>query len=256
MIMRCKNCGWENADNFTKCEKCNVSYNEVISAENNSPVSKKKSSDEIEPKKTTKCCTECGYPIGMIEKKCPQCGHVFVCDKQDLPDEEEELLPCESPLPPIKTPDILAAVEKKCVYCNSSVAESARFCINCGVSLSNKNQRETMIPWAIAEAVQTPKCTLTFLSRDGNPTNDSSLRFSGNIIQLNRGNTEPGNQTITSKIQAELSFENDKWYLQDKSALRSTYIYADEKIELRQGDVIVLGNRLFEFNYDSDNLSN
>ena len=250
--MRCKNCGWENPDNNVKCEKCNVLYSDIISEENNAQALKKKSSDEMGPKKTAKCCPECGYPVGKVDKKCPQCGHVLNFNKQGSPVEEGEVLSHEPPpLSPIITPDIPAPVEKKCVYCQSPVTASARFCINCGVSLANKNKnkRETMIPWAPAEDIQTPKCSLTFLSKDGNPTNDSSLRFSGNLIQLNRGNTEPGNQTITSKIQAELSFENDKWYLQDKSALKSTYIYVGEKIILKPGDIIVMGNRLFEFNY-------
>jgi hypothetical protein len=163
--------------------------------------------------------------------------------------------------PPVKPyqatpPNLPETAVKVCDYCKSPVTESARFCINCGMSLINdkKNQRETVIPWLHAEQVQMPKCSLTTLSRSGEPGSDSLLRFSGNVIQLNRGNTDPGNQTITSKIQAELCFENDKWFIQDKSVLKTTYIYAGNKTELKSGDIIVLGNRLFQFDCDTENI--
>ena len=53
--------------------------------------------------------------------------------------------------------------------------------------------------------------------------------------------------TITSKEQAALTYENKKWYLQDRSEQKTTFVYTTEKIELKPGDIIVLGNRRFEF---------
>lgn len=255
--MRCKSCGWENPMNNDQCEKCHTPLNEAVSEANNPPAQERYSSDRIEPKHTTKCCPKCGYPVGKVESKCPQCRHILnnTSEEQEEPAHYEMPPPQTPAVPPIQTSDVPKTAEKNCVYCNSPVSESARFCINCGVSFMNekKTHSETMMPWLLAE-VQTPKCSLTFITRDNEPANDASLRFSGNVIQLNRGNTEPANQTITSKIQAELCFENDQWYLQDKSELKTTYIYAGQKTELKSGDIIVLGNRLFEFNCDSANL--
>ena len=254
--MRCNSCGWVNPMNNDKCDKCNTPLNETMNEANDAPAQEKQFFDSIEPKETTKCCPECGYPVGKIEKKCPQCRHIFN-NNQDTSEEKEEAV-CyeEPPLPHTKTPDIPKTGVKNCAFCNSPISETARFCINCGVSLVNekKKQNATMMPWLHTE-IQTPKCSLAFIPRDGEPTNDASLRFSGNVIQLNRGNTEPANQTITSKIQAELRFENDQWYIQDKSDLKTTYIYAGEKTALKSGDIIVIGNRLFEFNSDSVDLS-
>jgi RNA polymerase subunit RPABC4/transcription elongation factor Spt4 len=228
---------------------------------NDQPSVEKSSSDKFDPRKTAKGCPECGYPIRMMDKNCPQCGHEFSYEKQDVPVEKEPAKSCEVqppvPVAPVQGQDNPELAEKACVYCKSSVPETAHFCPNCGVPLANEHKKsdETVMPWIVADQVQTPECSLTFVPRDAEPQNVSTICFSGNLIQLSRGNTEPSNQTITSKVQAELSFENDKWYIQDKSALRTTYIYAGEKIELKQGDVIVLGNRLFEFNCDSKNPS-
>jgi len=331
--MRCKSCGWVNSIKNASCEKCNTPLNEARREANNPSVAQEKQSAGSEPKKTTKCCPECGYPVREPEKECPECRFVFGQNKQDRPAKiaspplpqssqlpqspEFPPLPQSSQLPqspelpplpqasqslqspqfrqspqssqfrqsqqlqqaqaqtPVQVTDYMSAQShapdqapdqasdqppappktgmKYCTFCNSPIAETARFCINCGVSFVHEKKRhsDTIMPWLQAE-IQTPKCSLSFVSKDGAPVDDAALRFSGNVIQLNRGNTEPGNPTITSKIQAELSFENGQWHIQDKSALKTTYIYAGEKVALKSGDIIVLGNRLFAFDSDSE----
>lgn len=57
----------------------------------------------------------------------------------------------------------------------------------------------------------------------------SPLVFSGEEIILNRDNTDEGNMTITSKEQAVLTYENKKWYLQDRSEQKTTFVYTTEK---------------------------
>jgi len=243
--MRCKNCGWENPANNAKCEKCNAPIKDSASepVDNNS-------SGKFDLKKTAKGCPECGYPIRDAEKTCPHCGYIFVSEKQEAPAYKEPAPQIEQQSVPEQAPDIPKSVEKICPFCKAAVAETAHYCSNCGVSLTNerKNLDGTIKPWVDADnQIQTPECSLTIISSDEESKKHSSLRFSGDVIQLNRGNTEPANQTITSKTQAELSFDNGKWYLQDKSALKTTYIYAGDKVELKPGDVIMLGNRSFKF---------
>ena len=172
-------------------------------------------------------CKNCGWvnPARMDDISCPNCGWKFGNEQQE-PSAVDEEKPADEQQP---APDPKPDVDQK------------------EIRPLNEN---TLTPWMPSEKVKirTPECSLSFVKKEGEPFNDISLRFSGNQIQLNRGNTDPGNQTITSKVQAELSFENDKWYLQDKSVLKTTYIYAGEKKELKPGDIIVLGNKLFEFN--------
>ena len=74
------------------------------------------------------------------------------------------------------------------------------------------------------------------------------MRLSGDRIILNRANTDPANNTITSGEQAELTFENGAWYICDKSYQKTTYVHASRKMKLEKGDIIILGNRRFEFN--------
>ena len=74
------------------------------------------------------------------------------------------------------------------------------------------------------------------------------MKYEGDTITLNRANTEPENRTITSKEQAEITFENGRWFLKNCSELNTTYIQVSRKIEIFPDDVIVLGDRRFKFN--------
>ena len=259
--MRCKNCGWVNPSNNAKCEKCNVPLTGSLGEPE---LPEKPSAGNVEPKETAKGCPGCGYPVRAGETACPRCGCLLDKEIQDIPVVEEEKpqkdqpskdqQPATEPKPFTEEP-----ARKICDLCKESVPETAKFCPNCGASFtkeSKKIEEGTINPWMPSEQVhiQHPECTLKVVSKDGEQVNDALLRFSGNVIHLNRGNTEPGNQTITSKVQAELIFENNKWYLRDKSVLKTTYIYAGEKKELKPEDIIVLGNRSFEFKYVSENL--
>ncbi|MDR0698438.1 MAG: hypothetical protein LBG28_04340, partial [Tannerella sp.] len=89
--------------------------------------------------------------------------------------------------------------------------------------------------------------TLTLIPDEKEPVAATVLSFSDKRIILNRANTEPGNITITSKEQALLSCENKRWFIEDRSELKTTYLYVSEKTELKPGDIIVLGDRRFLF---------
>ena len=64
---------------------------------------------------------------------------------------------------------------------------------------------------------------------------------------LTRDNTEPGNPSITSKEQALVTFSDGHWYIENRSEQSTTFVLANKKIELHDGDIILLGNRMFEF---------
>ncbi len=71
--------------------------------------------------------------------------------------------------------------------------------------------------------------------------------YEGKEVVLNRDNTDPGNPSITSREQAVITNVDGRWYIEDKSDQKTTFVRAGEKIELHDGDIILLGNRMFEF---------
>ena len=98
------------------------------------------------------------------------------------------------------------------------------------------------------EPVVVPRCSLKPLARAGETEALPAKRdFENAKVILNRQNTDPENFSITSQQQALLTFENGKWYIEDKSAYKTTYIRVTKKTELQNGDIVALGDREFEF---------
>ena len=93
-----------------------------------------------------------------------------------------------------------------------------------------------------------PHCSLKPLAReDEDSARMMKQEYASSEVVLNRQNTEPDNRTITSKQQALLTFENGRWYIEDRSAFKSTFIRVTGKTELHDGDIVAMGDREFEF---------
>jgi len=180
-------------------------------------------------------CNYCGYPVMPGMNNCPNCGKGANRSQQEnrRTTRESELI---------------------CSHCKTSLNPGFAFCPSCGKpqqenqasqSGSKKNQigRQTIRPGKRSH------CTLTLIPEEKEHIAQTTLSFSGDEIILNRENTDPENITITSKEQAILVYENKRWYIQDRSELKTTYIQAAEKVEINPGDIILLGDRQFEFDY-------
>lgn len=242
--MRCKNCGWENPNGSTKCEKCNASLSGAMgngnpqhrhqmhdeSAGLKKTVSEKSafgsnwvSADPVPPK-----CLKCGYPVTFDTKVCPMCGTELVSSSGQSP---------VDPVPESKHP----SGTRKCSKCSAPIFASTKFCPSCGAPV----RPGTVNPW------MTPQngtfCTLKPLAWQSEGIDFNPLSYSGESIVLSRANTDPNNQSITSKEQAELVHEKGAWYIIDRSEHKTTYVHACRKTKLESGDIIILGNRRFEF---------
>ena len=143
-----------------------------------------------------------------------------------------------------------------CRKCGYPIGYGMSSCPNCGTDINGSRDLHTgqkpshsgtVNPWATPQAAGA-SCKLRPLAWENEPEPRRELCFSGTNISLNRANTDPYNTTITSQQQAELTFEGGAWYICDKSAQQTTYVHAGRKTKLEKGDIIILGNRRFEFN--------
>lgn len=221
--MRCKNCGWENPEGSLRCAKCNAALADsapVNSFQESNPAST--------PGANLKGTVKEGQIFGSQVRQSagPDQGHT-------------------------------------CPKCGYPVARNVEMCPNCGTSLSEtpnggrtvtsgyapspgaSAHLGTVNPWLSPQSGTF--CTLKPLPWQGEGVAHSPVSYSGERIVLNRANTDPNNQSITSKEQAELVYENGSWYLEDKSAQETTFIHAGRRVKLETGDIIILGNRRFEF---------
>ena len=239
--MRCRNCGWENPDGETKCEKCHGRLGEATPAHKpTTPVSDRMKStvaegvifSEPSPISSPKTCPKCGYPISEGSTSCPNCNF--------------ELQPAPT-----------AKQKVKCASCDADVEPSAKFCSSCGTPMNvekpqlHRIQRSAM-GTVMGGPVSGPQsknkfCTLKPIAWEGEDVNYNPITYSGDTIVLNRSNTDANNNSITSREQAVLTCEDGEWYIENRSDLRTTFIRVNGRVKLTSGDIIVLGNREFEF---------
>lgn len=272
--MRCKNCGWDNPDGSVKCEKCNSALDSssyVPEVEPSQNVSDYQSAmratvressifgNEVNTPQTDEgeklTCRTCGYPLSGNMQMCPACGTPISRNNNASP------LPQYPPIPnmvaqqmTVREDEVFRHTEnnqnrsiKKCNKCGNPLSENVRFCPNCGSPI--RKMSGTVAAWdSPVMQGEYGFCTLKPIAWARENRDYQPITYSGNEIILNRSNTDPNNQTITSQQQAILTRDGDNWYIEDLSASKSTMLRVGRKMKLEKGDIICLGNRLFEFN--------
>ena len=91
---------------------------------------------------------------------------------------------------------------------------------------------------------------MLFLERVGRPDEASVLlpfTAAGGEVNVGRQALDDNNFTITSRLQASFVFKNNSWWLADKSDLKTTFIQVKEAVELKDGDIVLMGDRRFIF---------
>lgn len=241
--MRCKNCGWENPEGRQNCEKCNTPLQGGNPVSYQAPQSPAASSPQQEVLRGTvhesdvfgsagpaasgsassgmSQCPHCGYPVRPGMDACPNCNEPIA----------------QSPASP-------QAFKPQPPQGNRP-APQAGFAQNPPKAGGNPRYMGTVNPWSKPQ--NSTFCTLRPISWENENIQHEAKTYSGESVELNRANTDPNNQSITSKVQAELTFENGEWYIEDKSTLKTTYLHVARKTKLEDGDIIILGNRQFEF---------
>ena len=212
--MRCNNCGWENPDTNTRCEKCNAPLSGVSSrpayeppvAQNFNKTMNEAAFFPDAGVSAANVCPECGYPMRAGAETCPNCGHGATLRDSD-----------------VRQPQQPAAQ----------------------VHQQPRPAQGTVNPWV--QVAPQAKCTLTPVKQDTEVETPSPQQFKGDRHELNRQNLDADNMTITSKVQALLVCEEGQWYIEDKSNLHTTFIQVNKKTALKDGDVILMGNRQFVF---------
>lgn len=206
-----------------------------------------------QPPKKDSVCPKCGYPMRPDSNKCPNCNFIVggqmektVFDSDETaaqpkyqrhptrqagaaqPESKESGRPAEPVRP----------AERKTDRPQTSTQHAQRF-------------SGTVNPYLQGyEYVPTPTFALRPMSREGElkvpPVQE--LEMEEESLVLNRNNTEPGNPTITSQEQALVSrTEDGRWFIENRSKQGTTFVQANKRTELHDGDVLLLGNRLFEF---------
>lgn len=254
--MRCNNCGWQNPDGVSNCERCGSALNiqnglgaDASNQQNNyrqesaSPLRSTLREtaafgNSVSPENnsgnkvnTNDVCSSCGYSLSPVMNVCPQCG-----TPRSQGQNESSQNSFGNNRQQVHTRN------KQCPKCGADVLQSAKYCPSCGQPLT---MRGTVNAWDDPQGNE--YCSLRPIPWSRENTEYAPISYSGQRIVLNRANTDPNNQSITSREQAVLTNDGKNWYIEDLSDQHSTMIRISRKTKLQSGDIIALGNRLFEF---------
>lgn len=110
-----------------------------------------------------------------------------------------------------------------------------------------RNERGTVNVYTEPGTEDVPAFSLTPVKKVNEPQQRPPVEFKGQEAILNRANVDPDNFSITSRRQASIANIDGKWVLTDLSDQQTTFVHAAPGHELKDGDMILLGNRLFIF---------
>lgn len=232
-------------------------------------------------------CPECGYPLAGEYSSCPNCGADFSGVSEEESAEEKnvqttETQPAEAtPASKVSKKDCknkkkkednlaiqgtvgLSALKKEeaesdedilctCENCGEEISATFQFCPKCGTEVRQRTLQGIHHKKKKEEDEEVPKPTiksefqLTIIPEEDENIEPVAIHFEGAEVMLNRKNTEPDNRTITSKEQAVVFSENGRWFIENRSEYDSTLILAKRKMEIQDGDIIMLGDRRFKF---------
>lgn len=204
------------------------------------------------------CIHSCGYPLLPDMTVCPHCQQ-SVDDLQPVP--------TPSPSPVCKKTEVidLKAAKATTIIRKSDLAADLIPDRPRSVTVSSAEPEVAPIPEP--ETLEVDKRTINpYLKKKkpvaGHPECHCSLQpvvrededivpdknvYETQTVILNRQNTDPKNPSITSRQQARLTFEDGVWYIEDLSSQQTTFVRAGRKTALQDGDIILLGDREFEF---------
>lgn len=240
--MRCRNCGWENDLGALKCDKCNAPLNGSMVDDRQHSHREDEHSEPILNKTVRECDTL--HDTNDNLKKCPNCGYLYSPEMGNCPNcgnSEKSEIHHSSQKSQNNQENQDGERLIKCPVCHEMVPAKFNFCANCGKPF----KMGTVNPWAKPQ--NGASCSLTPIAWEEENITPETIKYSGNSIVLNRDNTDPNNNSITSKEQAVLTHEDGIWYIEDKSQMQTTYLHVSKKTKLEDGAIIILGNRRFIF---------
>lgn len=266
--MRCDYCGWVNENGRTRCVKCN----QILPEQNTTTVqSAREQTEESTTSESSDCkfCTSCGYPIATDVTNCPACN-----------------APIEQPVKQtVANPDIntkatirdvsMAGVAQNMMRTpvNENFSAKMKQTVRDGIGAAaivqevtkesnlqpsapkSEDLRKTVLTVApellndelpkITHCENHWECRLTAVENFDNGNN--IIHIENSPAKLSRKDIGPDNISIDENEHIGIECEDGKWYIENLSANNNTYIRVSRKMELADGDVVVIGNKKYIF---------
>ena len=233
--MRCPKCSWPNPISADTCSHCGSPLSSATICDDSIQSTVMENTEEyyrheketVVPNVTVNdrniICPKCGHPLEIGMKLCPKCSFDVsrYTNREDVSHNN-----CNNQRVGLKQTRIANDDENKRV--------------------PQKPYQGTVNPWMML-AAEEKAFSLKPIKRQNERRDLDTIEHDGDSVVLTRDNTDPGNLTITSQEQAVVEFVDGNWQITDRSNQKTTFVCASNPIIIHDGDIILLGNRLFEF---------
>jgi hypothetical protein len=191
-------------------------------------------------------CHKCGFSNQLNAKDCIKCRTVLVDDGSVAPEARE-------PDPRSKKTIIIGGSDETPWEQLNPVPPQQRIqrnLANHAAANTPANTPNTQRPanaQTVRRVVPDPNfCSLLAMSLDG----QQELRkidLRSNAVSLNRALLDPANNSISRNGHATIYQKDGNWYLENNTAMQTTFIQVKQPVKLTDGDVMLLGDSLFKF---------
>jgi FHA domain len=104
---------------------------------------------------------------------------------------------------------------------------------------------KTVNPYMQAQAKPAKSVVkLTAIAKENETLIGNALVIEDDSTVINRANIDPENPTISGRSHALLEIKNGQVFLSNQTAAETTFVQVRQPMALRNGDVILLGDRL------------
>ena len=193
-----------------------------------------------------------------FEQKSPQS---FATKSEDFDDVEalaarpisrevEKSRPPETSYPPPPPVDPAHKSERKrmttnivCTTCGTIQSGTGFFCTTCGAKLSSVAMRRIKE----REALRPAPPSLRLITEGGQTGDAYALDRQKTTIGRSRADITFPHDGFMSGLHARIVERDGRYYLVDENSRNGTFIRVQEKIELKPGDMLIVGKQVFKF---------
>lgn len=250
--MRCDNCGWNNPEGLTKCQKCNQELKSAPNFNQTIMDPSREQSAPVQQAGESVACEKCGYPLSAGNTYCPNCG-TQVAQASPAPASQNtktvRVLPEE--LLVENRPEALKATVREIPVELLSDSPASKHIDNTKTVRVLPEELLQDEPAAPAPATapaepELPGFKLVPMDNFDGQT-PQALSFSGDKVSVERKDIPGADSSIGEDIQVAFEYENGQWAVSEKEGRPVVYVAASHKVWLQPGDVIVVGNRRYIF---------
>ena len=265
----CTQCGAENQEDGSSCRLClsplQDAEAESLTAALPAEFVKTIQDSSASPSPSQILCELCSASNEQSYKFCQECGAHLANAAAAAAEQQVRVLPSQAQTPPM--PPVPPAADPKprrprqaghndhykttpaghlvfaCPDCDNDLPPGSVFCNRCGHRLSVD---QTLV-------MPTPKPGPKFRLRvivDGEESDEVYSIDGKTVIGRVKGDINFPYDDYMSSRHASVTRRGDRFVLQDEASRNGTFIMLDGEVELKPGDVFMVGKQLFKFEAD------